>query len=112
MAVKKDRILIEKQNIPYRFQVALPQNAFELEIRYNKTADLFTAALYKSGELVCIEPVIYGTQMFEQVYQPGIYPAIRIVPVDSSGEQSAVTWDNFNETVFLEIDNMRERYGE
>ena len=36
--MKKDRILIEKANIPYRFSIALPSIMFELEIRYNKTA--------------------------------------------------------------------------
>lgn len=105
MAIKKDRILIEKKNIPYRFAIALPRNEFEFEIRYNEKADLFTIGLYKYGELICIEPVIYGVQLFKQLYQPDIYPALAIVPNDSSGNSSRVTWDNFNETVFLEINN-------
>lgn len=105
MANQKDRILIEKKNIPYRFAIALPRNEYELEIRYNETADLFTIGLYKNSELICIEPVIYGVQLFKQLYQPGLYPALAIVPNDSSGSTSQVTWDNFNETVFLEIDN-------
>lgn len=103
--MKKDRILIKKANIPYKFSIALPQAIFDLEVRYNKTADLFTVTLYKNDTLICIEPIIYGVPLFKQLYQPEIYPPLIIVPKDSSGENSVVTWDNFNETVFLEIDN-------
>lgn len=103
--MKKDRILIEKSNIPYRFSIALPLESYELEVRYNKTADLFTLSLYKNGELICIEPIIYGAPLFKQIYQQGTYPALIIVPTDNSGEAARVTWDNFNETVFLEIGN-------
>ena len=105
MAIKRDRILIEKANIPYRFAIALPRTEYELEIRYNETGDFFTVGLYKNNELICIEPIVYGAQLFKQLYQPGIYPALRIVPVDNSGVSTRVTWDNFNETVFLEVHN-------
>ncbi len=105
MAIKRDRILIEKANIPYRFAIALPRTKYELEIRYNKTGDFFTIGLYKDNELICIEPVVYGAPLFAQLYQPGTYPALRIVPTDSSGNATRVTWNNFNETVFLEIYN-------
>lgn len=103
--MKKDRILIEKVNIPYRFSIALPSEMFELEIRYNKTADLFTIGLYKNDTLICIEPIIYGVPLFKQLYRPSIYPSLTIIPIDSSGENSRVTWGNFNDTVFLEVDN-------
>lgn len=105
MAVTRDRILIEKANIPYRFSIALPRELFELEIRYNETEDLFTVALYKDSTLICIEPMLYGRRLFGQLYQPQQYPAISIIPNDSSGEESRVTWDNFGDTVFLEIFN-------
>lgn len=103
--MKKDRILIQKANIPYRFSIALPSEMFELEVRYNKTADLFTIGLYKNDSLICIEPIIYGVPLFKQLYQQGVYPSLTIRPNDSSGENARVTWANFNETVFLEIEN-------
>ncbi len=106
MAIQKDRILIEKQNIPYRFTIALPRQEYELEVRYNETADLFTIALYKDSKLLCIEPVIYGAQLFKYLYKPGIFPALCIIPRGNDNTQTRVTWDNFNETVFLEIENM------
>ena len=104
--MKKDRILINKNNIPYRFTIPLPKESFDLEIRYNTTEDIFTVSLYKNDELICIEPIIYGRPLFKQLYQPEIYPALTIIPIDNSGENTAVTWSNFNETVFLEVDNV------
>ena len=103
--MKKDRILIKKANIPYRCSIALPSTMFELEIRYNTTADLFTISLYKNDTLICIEPIIYGVPLFKQLYQPSVYPTLTIIPVDNSCENSRVTWANFNETVFLEVNN-------
>lgn len=103
--MKKDRILIEKSNIPYRFSIALPVELYALEIRYNESADLFTISLYKNSELICIEPIIYGVPLFKQLYRPSVYPSLIIRPNDSSGENTRVTWANFNDTVFLEIEN-------
>ena len=104
--MRKDRILIKKSEIPYRFTISLNANTFMLEIRYNDEIDLFTIGLYDSeAKLLCIEPIIYGAELFKQHYKAGVYPAMRIVPVDNSGENTAVTWENFNETVFLTIDN-------
>lgn len=104
--MRKDRILIEKSQIPYRFSISLNANTFLLEVRYNSERDLFTIGLYDSeANLLCIEPIIYGSELFKQHYKAGVYPAMRIVPIDNSGENTAVTWENFNETVFLQIDN-------
>lgn len=104
--MKKDRIIINKSQIPYRFAISLNLTTFMLEIRYNEEHDLFTIGLYdKEGTLICIEPVIYGAELFKQHYQSGIYPTMKIVPLDESGNADCVTWDNFNETVFLIIEN-------
>ena len=106
MAVTRDRILIEKANIPYRFSIALPRELFELEIRYNESADIFTVSLYKDSKLICIEPIVYGRRLFAQLYQPTKYPALAIEANAASGDESRATWDNFGETVFLEVFNM------
>lgn len=103
--MKRDVINITKSLIPYHFSIALPTDIYTLSIRYNKTANLFTVGLYRDNTLICVEPIIYGTPLFEQLYQPGIYPSIKIVPFDYSRENTAITWDNLNETVFLYVDN-------
>ena len=104
--MKKDKILIKKNLIPYRFSIPLDAEKYMLEIRYNSEVDLFTIGLYSGkGQLLCVEPIIYNAELFKQHYKSGIYPAVRIVPSDESGETTAVTWENFNETVFLIVDN-------
>lgn len=104
--MKRDRILVKKEMIPYRFSIALNTTTYILEFRYNSEADLFTVGLYdRNMNYICSEPVIYGSELFAAHYKPQIYPAMRIVPIDESGESSEVTYGNFNETVFLTIDN-------
>lgn len=104
--MRRDRILINKEMIPYIFSIPLNATIYNLEIRYNAECDLFTVGLYdRGGNLICIEPIIYGAELFKPHYQAGVYPAISIVPLDESNNSNAVTWDNFNEKVFLTIDN-------
>jgi hypothetical protein len=105
--MRRDRIIINKDMIPYIFSIPLNSSMYMLEIRYNETCDLFTVGLYdRNRKLICIEPITYGAELFAPQYQAGIYPAIRIVPVDESNNTSVVTWDNFGEKVFLIIDNV------
>lgn len=100
----RDRIEIEKAMIPYSFDILLAAEWFNLEINYNKTYDIFTVTLAKGNEvLVHNEPIMYGMPLFADLYQSGKYPMLDIVAWDESGQEKAVTWDNFNETVFLTI---------
>lgn len=104
--MKRDTIQIKKSLIPYTFEILLAGEKYEIGVKYNETADLFTVSLKKDGVTICSgEPIVYGVPLFDSVYVAGKYPKIRIVPVDESGIKNAVTWDNFNETVFLAIDN-------
>lgn len=104
--MRKDRILINKDMIPYSFAIALNDITYNLEIRYNTEGDFFTVGLYDSDRnLICTEPLTYGSELFRPQYQAGIYPAMRIVPTDDSGKETVITWDNFNKTCFLTIDN-------
>lgn len=100
----RDRILIEKSLIPYSFDILLGSEWYGFEIHYNEKADLFTATLSKDGEvLVYNEPIIYGMPLFADLYASGDYPALDIVAWDESGQEQAVTYENFNDTVFLTI---------
>lgn len=101
----RDRIPVNKSLIPYSFDILLGAEWFNLRVDYNETADLFTITLSKDGEVVVYnEPVIYGMPLFGDLYQPNKYPILSIVPIDESGQETTVTWDNFSETVFLTID--------
>lgn len=102
----RDKILINKSLIPYSFDITLSGEVFEIGVKYNEFADIFTLSLTKDGELICSgEPIVYGVPLFKDVYVCGKYPEIRIVPYDESRENSNVTWDNFGETLFLLVDN-------
>lgn len=102
----RDRIIVDKGLIPYRFNIALPLENFEMFFMYNEAADLFTCTLSKNGEvLVYDEPLIYGKSLFSDVYKSGVFPMIDIVPLDEAGETDVITYDNFGKTVFLTIDN-------
>ena len=101
----KDRILINKNMIPYSYNIMLWDNLYEIEINYNKTEDLFTIALYKDNLCICFgEPIIYGVPLFKDIYNYG-FPSVTIIPYDESEINNKVTYDNFNETVFLCIDD-------
>lgn len=102
----RDYIEINKELLPYSFNILLADEWFELYISYNKTADLFTVTLYKEDELICTEPVILDMTLFKDVYQPGKFPAIEIVP--QGANEVAVTFENLGETVFLTVDDEGE----
>ena len=102
----KDRIVVKKDQIPYGFNIALGNEKFNMRFAYNRQADLFTVSLYRDGVVLCYaEPLIYGVPRFQEVYEAGKFPVLDIVPLDESGQENNVTWDNFGETVFLTIDN-------
>lgn len=108
----RDIIKINKSLIPYKFDITLAGEAFQLGIKYNEFADMFTVSLTKDKELICSgEPIVYGVPLFQDVYVGGKYPALRIVPYDESNENNTVTWDNMEETVFLIIDNGSDVIG-
>lgn len=99
-------IEIEKEMIPYEFEIELEEELFTFDIRYNESHDFFTIDLYKDDELVVAgEKIVYGVSLFESTYNPKTHPAATIVPLDPSNIETRVSWDNLNETVFLCIMN-------
>ena len=105
----RDSIEINKELIPYQFNILLAGEWFELYVDYNKTANMFTVSLYKDDELVSTEPLILGVPMFRYVYQPGKFPAVTLVPYGQS--EQAITFENLGETVFLTVDDEGDADG-
>lgn len=103
--MRNDTIEINKELIPYDFDILLADEWFNLRIDYNNTANLFTVTLSKDGEQICIEPIVYGRPLFKDVFQSDKYPALDIIPIDESGEETQITYDNLSETVLLIVDN-------
>lgn len=108
--MKRDRLLINKEQVPCRFLILLGSELFTLTVDYNKKHDFFTIALEDNeGNMLCTaEPIVYGVPLWQDVQQAHKYPAIRIVPIDESGQKNMVTWETFGKTVFLTIDNAEE----
>lgn len=105
----RDIIEVEKELLPYNINIVLAGEEYDMEFMYNKAADLFTCTLRKDDEvLVYGEPIIYGVEMFADVYKSGLFPMVAIVPLDESGQESTVTFANFGETVFLTLDDEPE----
>lgn len=101
-------IEIEKALIPYRFEMELGAELFMLEIRYNELRDYFTLDLQKDEEiLVHGEKLVYATPLFSEVFD-NRFPAPTIIPIDPSGKETRVTFENLNKTVFLKLVNNNE----
>lgn len=106
-----DYIEINKNLIPYEFQILLVDEMFKIGVNYNTTAALFVVDLYKLNEEtglyneVCLgEPVIYGKPLWQDVRRVGSFPNLKIIPLDESGSTIAVTFDNLGKTTFLTLD--------
>lgn len=98
-----DYIEIEKELIPYRFDITLADELFTFEIHYNEVGDYFTVDLLKDGEvLVTGEKIVYGVTLFYDV-QDDSFPRVPIVPLDASGKSQIATWETLNTSVFLYV---------
>lgn len=96
-------IEIEKDLIPYHFEIELSNKEFGLEINYNHRFDFFTVDLYKDGvALVIGEKLVLNRPLFENVTNIDL-PKIKIVPKDRANIESRITYDNLEATVFLYV---------
>lgn len=96
-----DYIDIEKNLIPYRFDISLEEEVFTFEVHYNEQFDYFTLNLEKDGEvLVHGEKLVYGSTLFYDVMD-NRFPRVPIVPYDQSETESIVNWRTLSESVFL-----------
>ena len=103
--MSREIIEINKSLIPYEFNIILANELFTLSVDYNNAGGFFTLGLAKDGETLCSgAPIIYGRPIFEDVRKP-TFPKVDIVPLDLSGENNAVTYDNLGTSVLLILDD-------
>lgn len=92
---------IDKDLIPYSFEMSLNNKTYQFTINYNNTHDFFTVDLHRNDEvLVNGEKIVYEKPLFATTQYKDI-PDISILPYDLSGEVDRITFKNFNEKVFL-----------
>lgn len=100
-------IEINKENLPERFDIELGTELFTMEIDYNQTGDFFTIDLYQYDNpepLVLGEKLVYKQPLFRDI-EDSRFPAPTLIPLDMSGKETRITWDNFGVTVFLVVDD-------
>ncbi|WP_223068478.1 phage baseplate plug family protein [Paenibacillus caui] len=92
---------IEKELIPYRFDISLFGEMFTIEVHYNSDYDFFAIDLERDGEvLVTGEKLIYGQPLFRDVMD-NRFPKLPIIPYDEAGKENKVIWSTLSESVFL-----------
>lgn len=98
-------IEIEKEMIPYTFEITLGIEVFVFDVLYNDREGLFTVNLYDKDRnpLAYGEPLIYGEVLFDAVRDLD-FPIVELRPIDESGKETEITYENMNEKVLLAVD--------
>jgi len=101
-------IPINKDLIPYQLQMTLNEKTYTFGIRYNSVKDFFTIDLYLGDTALVIgEKINYGRPLFETHAEDNDgnrderFPSDIIIALDLSSEATKVTYDNFQDSVFL-----------
>lgn len=91
--------------IPYTFEITLGIEVFLFDVLYNDREELFTVNLYDKDRntLAYGEPLIYGEVLFDAVRDLD-FPIVELRPMDESGEESEITYENMNDKVLLAVD--------
>lgn len=96
-------INIDKNLIPYEFEISLKNETYQFEVLYNTVGDFFTINLYKDHELIRYgEKVVYNVPLFENLQHLGV-PKVWIFPHDTTNQANRITFENMNEDVFLYV---------
>lgn len=94
---------IEKDQIPYRFDISIAEENFTFEVHYNADYDFFSVNLEREGEVLAVgEKLVYGMPLFYDVMD-NRFPKLPIVPFDESDISTAVTWETLGKSVFLYV---------
>ena len=94
-------IEIDKNMIPYRFDITLEGETYTFQVNYNATHDFFTMDLYKNDEVIVLgEKLVYGKPLFMSAQHKDI-PKTIIIPYDVSENTDRITFENLNEDVLL-----------
>lgn len=103
-------IPVDKENLPEMFDIDLADETFKLKFSYNETGDFFTVDLYRpteeeeDEEIILGEKLTLGKPLWSDFTDMSL-PAPELIPMDLSGMETRVTWENFEKTVFLYIND-------
>ncbi len=105
-----DYLPIEKELIPYSFEIALTGKTYTIGINYNESSDRFTVDLSINDiMLVQGEKIIYGNPLFESLqrdnngnFNEDFFQEV-LFPFDFSRESTSVNLDNLQVSTFIWI---------
>lgn len=105
-----DHVEINKNEIPYRYDLDLGEETFTLEFYYNETGDFFSVNLYKRDEAGNDAPLVMGEKLVLDVplwsdIADLEMPAPSLIPLDTSGNETRISWESMGKTIFLFIDD-------
>lgn len=102
----RDRIDINKNILPNSFDYTIGSEDVTIEVYYQEMYDSFYINLYDStgAPLITGEKLVYGMPLWN--INDARLPMQTIIPMDESGKENTITWDNFNSTVFLYVDDL------
>ena len=96
-------INIDKNQIPYEFEIVLDDATFQFELNYNSVGDFFTVSLKKDHiKIIDNYKVVYNVELFENLKYLGV-PRVIIKPFDTTGDSNNISYENLNEDVFLYV---------
>lgn len=101
---------IEKDKIPYSFDVKLSDRLYTITIKYNQISDEFTADLELGGKvLVQGKKILLGEPIFGEFaydnnlnYNPDFYRET-LLPYDFSWQEEVINLDNFGDKVKIYV---------
>ena len=92
---------INKDLIPYQFDMTLANETYTFGVFYNVENDFFTLDLFKNNiQVVAGEKLVYERPLFLTSQHKDI-PKVDIIPYDLTSKTERITYENFNEQVFL-----------
>ena len=96
-------ININKNQVPYVFEINLKNETFQFEVFYNTVGDFFTINLFKNHlPIIQGEKVVYNVPLFEQFSHLGV-PEVKILPFDTTKNSNRINYENMSEDVFLYV---------
>lgn len=101
-----DYIEIDKDLIPYRFDIELADEEYEIEVNHNERFDFFTIDLYRNGiPLIVGEKMMLNKPLFDGIANIEL-PKVKITPEDRAESESRITFENLESTVFLYVSDL------
>lgn len=96
-------INIDKNRIPYEFELEIDKEIFQFEVLYNSYKDYFTINLYKNHKPVVMgEKIVLHQPLFDGLEHLDI-PKIIVIPYDTTEGALRIGYDNLSEDVFLYV---------